>query len=319
MLETEQIFIISVKTVVRTNYSIKDLEHLTGIKAHTLRIWEQRYSIILPKRTKTNIRIYSDDDLKKLLNVSVLVNKGWRISKVAKLTGEAMNDSVQDLAMSASHFPSQIARLIRATIDLDEPLFTEILNDSINKVGEKETFSKLIGGFIYQLGVLWQTDAIGVAHEHFASNLIKQKIYSALDRLPATIVSKNNPGFIVYLPEREMHEIGLLYIHFILKLHGEAVVYLGQSVPLDFIKPLFRDKNKWKGVVSIWTTSPDYDNRDNYWHELSSCLDGIPVFATGIGTHNWVPRVNGSQIHISTDVRSLSEDLQSKIISKSVS
>ena len=313
MLETEQIFIISVNQIVRTKYSIKDLEHLTGIKAHTLRIWEQRYSVILPKRTETNIRLYSDDDLKKLLNVSVLVNKGWRISKVAKLTGEEMNDSVQDLAMSASHFPSQISRLIRATIDLDEPLFVQILGDSIKKVGEKETFSKLVGGFIYQLGVLWQTDAIGVAHEHFASNLIKQKIYSALDRLPATVVSKSNPGFLVYLPEREMHEIGLLYIHFILKMHGESVVYLGQSVPLDFIKPLFQDKNKWKGVVSIWTTSPDYDNRDGYWQDLSSELDSIPVFLTGIGTQNWVPRINGSQLHISKDVRSLSEAIQNII------
>ena len=315
MLATEQIFIIYVKNIVRTNYSIKDLEHLTGIKAHTLRIWEQRYSVILPKRTKTNIRLYSDDDLKKLLNISVLVNKGWRISRVAKLTGEEMNDSVQDLAMSASHYPSQIARLIRATIDLDEPLFTEILGDSIKKVGEKETFSKLVGGFIYQLGVLWQTDSIGVAHEHFASNLIKQKIYSALDRLTATVVSKSNPGFIVYLPEREMHEIGLLYIHFILKIHGQAVVYLGQSVPLDFIKPLFQDKNKWKGVVSIWTTSPDYDNRDDYWHELSNELDNIPVFLTGIGTQNWTPRINRSQLHVSKDVRSLSEVLQNLITS----
>lgn len=299
---------------MKTSYSIKDLEHLTGIKAHTLRIWEQRYSIILPKRSKTNIRRYSDDDLKKLLNISVLVGKGWRISRVAELTGEAMNDCVQDLAMTASHFPSQISRLIRATIDLDEPLFTGILDDSIKKIGEKETFSKLVGGFIYQLGVLWQTDAIGVAHEHFSSNLIKQKIYSALDRLPAKIASKSNPGFIVYLPEREMHEIGLLYIHFILKMQGEAVVYLGQSVPLDFIKPLFRDKKKWKGVVSIWTTSPDHDNRDLYWRELSKELDDTPLFVTGIGTHDWAPRINVSQIHISEDVRSLSKDLQSKII-----
>ena len=120
---------------MKTNYSIKDLEHLTGIKAHTLRIWEQRYSIIVPKRTKTNIRLYSDDDLKKLLNVSALVNKGWRISNVAKLTDEGMNNSVQNLANESNHFPSQIARLIRATIDLDEPLFSLILQESIDNVG----------------------------------------------------------------------------------------------------------------------------------------------------------------------------------------
>jgi DNA-binding transcriptional MerR regulator len=298
---------------VRTNYSIKDLEHLTGIKAHTLRIWEQRYSIIVPKRTKTNIRLYSDDDLKKLLNVSALVNKGWRISNVAKLTDEGMNNSVKNLANSSNHFPSQIARLIRATIDLDEPLFSSILQESIDNVGESQTFSKVVGGFIHQIGVLWQTDVIGVAHEHFASNLIKQKLYTALDNIPAKVSTEKNPGFLVYLPEREMHEIGLLYIHFILKSLKQPVVYLGQSVPLDFLKPLLFENKKWKGIVSIWTTSPDNSNRDFYWHQLSSESKNIPIYLSGIATHNWEPRVNKSQINIASDVRVLSEILKKSL------
>ena len=295
------------------NYSIKDLEHLSGIKAHTLRVWEQRYDIIVPKRTKTNIRLYSDSDLKKLLNISALIHKGWRISRVAKLSDNQMNNAVEDLAVTQNHSPSQIARLIQATIDLNEPLFTEILEESIKNVGENETFTKVVGGFIYQLGVMWQTNTIGVAHEHFASNLIKQKLYTALDRLPAKKASIDFPGFLIYLPESEMHEIGLLYIHYVLKLNGQAVVYLGQSVPLDFIKPLFNGEKKWKGIVSIWTTTPDYDSRDSYLHELTNELDGVPAYLTGYGAQNWEPKINLSEIYISPDVKSLTEKLISVI------
>jgi len=292
-----------------STYSIKDLEHLTGIKAHTLRIWEQRYSIVVPQRTDTNIRYYTDEDLKTLLNVAVLIQKGWRISKVADLSREDLNREVLNLALNDGHYPSQITRLLQATIDLDEPTFTAILDACIHEMGENETFTKIVGGFIHQVGVLWQTDAIGVAHEHFASNLIKQKLYTALDGLPAYVASPKNPGYLVFLPDQEMHELGLLYVHYILKAQGESVVYLGQSVPLEYLQPLLSEKGRWKTVVSIWTTQPDTESRDAYWEKLEPMLSGVPFWVTGIGSHDWQGQGLRVNAMVFPDLRSLCEGL----------
>ena len=297
-----------------STYSIKDLEHLTGIKPHTLRIWEQRYNIVIPKRTETNIRFYTDDDLKRLLNVAVLIQKGWRISKVADLSRSELNKQVLDLALNDGHYPSQIARLLQATIDLDEPTFTAILDACIHEMGEDETFTKIVGGFIHQVGVLWQTDAIGVAHEHFASNLIKQKLYSALDRLPARVATAENPGYLVFLADQEMHELGLLYVHYILKAQGQSVVYLGQSVPLIFLKPLLEDAGRWKAIISIWTTHPDNDNRDAYWTQLQEMIGETPFWVTGIGSHEWVGKGVRQDAMVYTNLQTLSEALKSQIV-----
>ncbi|HAB35469.1 MAG TPA: hypothetical protein DCE58_02580 [Cryomorphaceae bacterium] len=296
-----------------STYSIKDLEHLTGIKAHTLRIWEQRYGIVVPQRTDTNIRYYTDDDLKTLLNVAVLIQKGWRISKVADLSRDNLNKEVLNLALKDGHFPSQITRLLQATIDLDEPTFTAILDACIHEMGENETFTKIIGGFIHQVGVLWQTDAIGVAHEHFASNLIKQKLYTALDRLPAYVASAKNPGYLVFLPDQEMHELGLLYVHYILKSKGESVTYLGQSVPLEYLQPLLSEKGRWKAVVSIWTTQPDTESRDAYWESFEPMLSGVPFWVSGIGSHEWSGKGVLNHARVFPDLRSLCERLLESI------
>jgi DNA-binding transcriptional MerR regulator len=292
-----------------STYSIKDLEHLTGIKAHTLRIWEQRYGIVMPERTETNIRYYTDEDLKTLLNVAVLIQKGWRISKVADLNRAELNKQVLDLALNDGHYPSQIARLLQATIDLDEPTFTAILDACIHEMGENETFTKIVGGFIHQVGVLWQTDAIGVAHEHFASNLIKQKLYTALDKLPAQVASVENPGYLVFLADQEMHELGLLYVHYILKAQGQSVVYLGQSVPLEYLAPLLKERGRWKAVVSIWTTNPDNDSRHNYWLQLEEMLGGTPFWVSGIGSHEWDGKGLEHTAKVYPDLRSLCEAL----------
>jgi DNA-binding transcriptional MerR regulator len=297
-----------------STYSIKDLEHLTGIKAHTLRIWEQRYGIVVPQRTDTNIRFYTDEDLKTLLNVAVLIQKGWRISKVADLSREDLNKEVLNLALNDGHFPSQITRLLQATIDLDEPTFTAILDACIHEMGENETFTKIVGGFIHQVGVLWQTDAIGVAHEHFASNLIKQKLYTALDKLPAYVASPKNPGYLVFLPDQEMHELGLLYVHYILKAKGESVVYLGQSVPLEYLQPLLSEKGRWKSVVSIWTTQPDTESRESYWEKLEPMLSGVPFWVTGIGSHDWQGIGLQGNALVFPDLRSLCEGLLHPVV-----
>jgi DNA-binding transcriptional MerR regulator len=272
---------------MESSYSIKDLEHLTGIKAHTLRIWEQRYELVVPKRTDTNIRTYSDEDLKTLLNVAVLIQKGWRISKIADLSREQLNQKVLEEALERGSQSAQVTRMIQACIDLDEQTFSQILDASIRESGEEATFTQLVGGFIHQIGYMWQTDAIGVAHEHFASNLIKQKMYSALDRLADQKMTAKKPAILLYLPQEELHELGLLYLHFLLKSRGEAVIYLGQSLPLEHLIPIFKPGNAFKMVVSVWTTQPLRDQLDQYAIDARAIFGEVPLWVTGLSTTDW--------------------------------
>ena len=272
---------------MESSYSIKDLEHLTGIKAHTLRIWEQRYELVVPKRTDTNIRTYSDEDLKTLLNVAVLIQKGWRISKIADLSREQLNQKVLEEALERGSQSAQVTRMIQACIDLDELTFSQILDASIREAGEELTFTQLVGGFIHQIGYMWQTDAIGVAHEHFASNLIKQKMYAALDRLTDQRMSTSKPAIVLYLPQDELHELGLLYLHYLLKSRGEAVVYLGQSLPLVHLTPIFKQSNSIKLVVSVWTTQPLRDQLDQYAADARSIFGEVPLCVTGLSPSEW--------------------------------
>ncbi len=279
----------SVYDLMESSYSIKDLEHLTGIKAHTLRIWEQRYEIVVPKRTDTNIRTYSDEDLKTLLNVAVLIQKGWRISKIADLTRDQLNKKVLEEALERGSQSAQVTRMIQACIDLDELTFSQILDASIRESGEEHTFTQLVGGFIHQIGYMWQTDAIGVANEHFASNLIKQKMYAALDRLTDQKMTVKKPAILLYLPQDELHELGLLYLHFLLKSKGEAVIYLGQSLPLEHLAPIFRFGNTFKLVVSVWTTQPLRDQLDQYAVDARTIFGDVPLWVTGLAPSEWQP------------------------------
>ena len=252
-------------------YSIKDLENLTGIKAHTLRIWEQRYGLVEPHRTDTNIRLYSNDDLKKLLNVSVLVHAGHKISSVAYMDPSALHAAVQTAALEEAEYESQISSLKRAMLDFDETSFIAVLEQSFRQIGEWETFTGLVAGFIHTIGTLWQTDAISVAQEHFASNLIKQKLYAALDALAAPQPGLGEGYTLLYLPEEELHELGLLYLHYYLKFSGVPTLFLGQSVPLMYLKDVLTAV-PIRQVVSVFTTCPSRDNLRSYILELRSLV-----------------------------------------------
>lgn len=297
---------------MESSYSIKDLEHLTGIKAHTLRIWEQRYEIVVPKRTDTNIRTYSDDDLKTLLNVAVLIQKGWRISKIADLSREELSKKVLEEALQNGSQTAQITRLIQACIDLDELTFSQILDASIREAGEEHTFTHLVGGFIHQIGYMWQTDAIGVAHEHFASNLIKQKMYAALDRLKDQRMSLKSPAVLMYLPQDELHELGLLYVHYLLKARGITVVFLGQSLPLEHLAVLFKQSNHFKLVVSVWTTQPARESVDHYVKEARAFMGEVPLWVTGLAVSDWTS--NDELTVVYPNLAALGQQLTSELV-----
>ena len=213
-------------------YTIRDLEKLSGIKAHTIRIWEKRYNIIAPQRTATNIRNYCDGELKKLLNISLLNRNGIKISKLAKLTNEEINEKINQLIHSHSDTESLIENLSIAMIDFDEVKLEKILERAIIQLGFEETIIKILYPFLIKIGVMWQTGTISPVQEHFITNLIRQKLIVAIDGL----ISRNNPyskRFILFLPEGEFHELGLLFFHYLIKRRSHLVIYLGQSVPLN--------------------------------------------------------------------------------------
>ncbi len=217
-----------------SNYSIKDLEKISGIKAHTLRIWEKRYNLLEPKRTDTNIRFYDDLDLKKVLNVALLNRNGLKISHIANLGNEEISSKINEISRQNQDTESLIDNLVIAMIELDEKKFEKILSRKIMQEGFEKTILYTVYPFFQKIGILWQTGAINPAQEHFISNLVRQKLIVAIDG----IMDKDQPNkpskrFVLFLPEGELHEIGLLFYYYLVKKRGNMVIYLGQSVPFN--------------------------------------------------------------------------------------
>lgn len=211
-------------------YSIRDLENLSGIKAHTIRIWEKRYSLIEPHRTTTNIRYYTDFELKKILNVAVLNKHGIKISNIAKLSDAELKDEIMRVSDANPDLKHAIDSLIVAMIDMDEIKFTSILAKSVSKKGFKETMLEVVYPFLNRIGVMWQAGEVNPVQEHFVSYLIRQKMIAAIDDV-SNVFRTDAQSFLLFLPEGEWHEIGLLFASYLIKEAGHKVIYLGQSVP----------------------------------------------------------------------------------------
>jgi len=218
---------------IKTEFTIKDLESFSGIKAHTIRIWEKRYNLLTPNRTDSNIRYYDISNLQKLLNVSLLNNHGIKISKIADLSDSQILASVREVVYK-NGVESQSSNMFKlAMLNFDEGLFTKTYNSLLLKLSFREIVKKTFIPFLNEIGLLWQISSITPAHEHFVTNLIKQKIYSNIELTQLSEPSNNNKLFVLYLPLNEIHELGLLYLHYELLLHGYKSIYLGQSVPVS--------------------------------------------------------------------------------------
>jgi MerR family transcriptional regulator, light-induced transcriptional regulator len=215
-------------------YQINDLEKLTGIKAHTIRIWEKRYNMLNPRRSDSNIRHYSANDLKKLLNISILNKKGLKISRIARLSDAEISARVIEFSNRSNEVEDQVQSLIMAMFHLDSIKFEKLITVMYINRGFENTFIDIICPFMSKVGLLWQTGTITIAHEHFASNIIRQKLIASIDScLP--LVSSESKNCVLFLPENEEHELGLLFAYYILKRHHHLVTYLGNSVPLGSI------------------------------------------------------------------------------------
>lgn len=212
-------------------YSIKDLETLSGIKAHTIRIWEKRYNLLSPQRTETNIRYYVDEDVKLLLNAALLNRNGYKISRIARMESSELHDAVRKLSEDTFDTDVQSDALTIAMLELDEESFDRTIFQRIQEIGFSNTMTQVIFPFLDRLNVLWLTGSIKPVHENYIAGLIKQKIYVALDKLPHP---KSSDGtFITYIPEGEDHELSMLFIQYLLKEKGYKVINLGHSTSLD--------------------------------------------------------------------------------------
>ena len=258
-------------------YKIKDLENLTGIKSHTIRIWEKRYNILEPSRTETKIRTYSDDELTHLLTVSMLNRNGIKISKIAKLSQEDMNKLLWDIKVNKEPEFS-MDKLIMALISLDENLFNKTLQSLIDTEGLESTFTQHLIPFLDRIGIMWLIGSINPAQEHLISNLIRQKVISEIDKqtLP---VDKSSP-VVVYLPEHEWHEISLLFYQFLLREKGVKTAYLGQSLPYPALQECI-EKLKPKAILSSWLTAVDSKFVVDYFKRLRKDYPDLKVFAGG--------------------------------------
>lgn len=215
-----------------SKYSIKDLERLTGIKAHTLRIWEQRYEILHPERTDTNIRYYNNEDLRRILNISLLNNNGYKISAIAKLTHVDIANEAEKFLNNYNKESDQIENLMLCLMDLNEERFEKVISNSAHKFGFENAIEKIVFPFVKHLGNMWQAGMISPAQEHYISNLIRQKLIVGIDSIKAS-QSTNKKTYVFFLPSHELHEMGLLYTYYLTKARGHHCLYLGQSVPFE--------------------------------------------------------------------------------------
>lgn len=261
------------------SYSIKDLERLSGIKAHTIRIWEKRYGLIEPRRTATNIRTYCDVELKKLLNISILNRNGLKISKIAELNVSEITSLVSKLTEDSSEPNSQLESLYLAMIDLDEVAFERILSRSIIQLGFEKMVVELLYPFFNRIGVMWQTGTVSPVQEHFISNMVRQKIIVAIDSM-VVVEGDRTKEFVLFLPEKEWHELGLLFMNYLLRKRGHRVTYLGAALPLSSLISISKLKSVDYLVTSI-VGSMTQKEVGLFVDELSKSFSDKTIFLTG--------------------------------------
>jgi DNA-binding transcriptional MerR regulator len=256
---------------VKNVFSIKDLENLSGIKAHTIRIWEKRYDILQPMRTDTNIRLYDLASLQKLLNITLLHDYGYKISKIATYPQDKIPSLVREIISSKTAKSHAISEFKMAMMNFDQELFFNTYNWLIAEKSFKEIFHQVFIPLMNELGLLWQSDTITPAHEHFISYLIKQKLLINTEKLQVLKQTKNDKVFVLSLPMNEIHELGLMYLNYEVLLHGYKTIYLGESMPIENLKDLKKHFNSIV-YVSYMTVQPERDILDNYIQKMSEEL-----------------------------------------------
>ena len=260
-------------------FSIKDIETITGIKCQTIRVWEQRYNFLHTKRTDTNIRYYNDDDLRLLLNVSTLNDNGYKISEIANMSSDEMSEKIHSITHQDNNYSCYIQALSIHAISFNEFEFKKTLSSSIKKIGLEQTVLQVIYPFLQSIGIMWQTGSMNPAQEHFASSLIKQKLTVAIDNLKVPTIP-NHQKFLLFLPEGEFHEIALLFGSYLIKSHGHEVLYLGQSLSINYVKDVLKAYQP-DYIFSIMTNSMTQEDAESVVQLFSSSFPNNKVIIAG--------------------------------------
>ena len=273
-------------TLSNIKYSISELARLSGIKQHTIRIWEQRYDILKPERTDTKIRFYSDKELKLIMNIALLNKKGLKISKIAMLSENELLTRVSDVEVDLYSHEIVIDQLTKSMISFDEPLFEKIFNNAILNFGFKSVMLEVIYPFLEKIGILWQTGHINPAQEHFISNLIRQKIIVAIDGQVVSYRSETKK-IMLFLPQHELHEIAILFYSYILKLNQNHVIYLGANLPNVHVQEVI---NVYEPdfVFTVLTSSLNLKNTKQLFLQSSKSNPTIKFMIGGCQAYNLV-------------------------------
>lgn len=256
---------------IKNAFSIKDLENLTGIKAHTIRIWEKRYNLLEPMRTETNIRIYDTENLQKLLNINLLHKYGYKISNISKLSEEKIPELVNDILSDKSAKNHALSSFKIAMMNFDQALFLRTYDKLLSQKSFREIFGEIFVPFLIEIGFLWQTNTISIAHEHFMTYLIKQKLLINTEKIQYQESTKNDKMFVLYLPTSEIHELGLLYLNYEIQLSGYKTIYLGENVPITSLRDVKKYFNRIT-YICYMTVAPDKEAINNYVSDINSEL-----------------------------------------------
>ncbi|WP_411894358.1 MerR family transcriptional regulator [Winogradskyella sp. A2] len=267
---------------IKNRFSIKDLENLTGIKAHTIRIWEKRYNLLKPKRTETNIRYYDLASFQKLLNVSYLNNNGYKISKIATIEEHKIPLIVREIASQSNLESHAINSFKLSMLNFDQTLFYNTYESILKNKAFDEIFYEVYIPLLTEIGLLWQTDTISPAHEHFLTSLIRQKILINTEKVQSKQINTSKKAFVLYLPENEIHELGLMFINHELVNRGYQSIFLGFSVPMDSLADL---QNYYDEIIyiSYFTVKPEKADIDQYIKDFDNLL-----INNGSNTKLWI-------------------------------
>jgi DNA-binding transcriptional MerR regulator len=259
-------------------FTIKDLENLSGIKAHTIRIWEQRYNFLKPQRTETNIRLYSNEELRKLLNIALLNKYGFKISHIDRMNADEINDKILSLASVEAQQERIVNELIGHMVYLNLEAFEAVLDNYILAKGIEKSITQIIFPFLERIGILWLTNHINPAQEHLVTNIIRQKLIVGIESTHSHLPL--NKTALLFLPEGEYHELGLLFMYYLLKSRGVKIYYLGANIPFKDMAYVVRLKHP-DFLYTHLTSVTNHFNLDKMLLQLNSEMPEVPVLISG--------------------------------------
>jgi DNA-binding transcriptional MerR regulator len=284
------------------------MEVLSGVKAHTIRMWEQRFHMFEPRRTPGNIRYYNDSDLKKLLNLSFLTQQGYKVSVLARMSEEELSRRVVDLSLTCTGVESRIQSLTMHMLQLNEMGFTQLLSVFIKESGLERVMLDIVFPFFRAIGFMWQTGTITPAHEHFITHLIRQKLIVSIDQMDY-VQQEATKKYLLFLPEGEFHELGLLFAHYIIRSRGHETIYLGANVPYADLKTVY-STYKPQSILCILTSAQVDLTASEYLNQLSSDFPKAQIMASGKFALDSADEIRSTRITLMRDFTDLIEQFE---------